>query len=304
MSAETGLLRLTKHHGAGNDFLVYRDPDGAWPLTPALASALCPRHTGVGADGLIRITSPGAAGGADLSMELRNADGSAAEMSGNGIRCAVQAAARAGMVTPPRIAVATGAGLKTVELVAGPSPSEASASVDMGLVRLGPETEAPPGASAARTADAGNPHLVVLVDDPASVDLRAMAAWAAGSFPEGVNVEVIAATSPRDLSLRVFERGAGATLACGTGSCAAAAAAHQWGLVGDRVEVANPGGTLGVMLQIQGGTREVMRATLSGPVAWVADVEVRPALVGAALRPRPAAEPVDPTRAAVTPGRS
>ena len=304
MSAETGLLRLTKHHGAGNDFLVYRDPDGSWPLTPALAVALCHRRTGVGADGLIRITAPGPAGGADLSMELRNADGSGAEMSGNGIRCAVQAAARAGMVAPPRIAVATGAGLKVVELVAGPPLSEASASVDMGLVHLGPEAEAPPGAKAARTADVGNPHLVVLVDDPASVDLAAMAAWAAGPYPEGVNVEVIAATSPRGLSLRVFERGAGATLACGTGSCAAAAVARHWGLVGDRVDVANPGGTLGVMLQIQGGGGEVVRATLSGPVSWVADVEVGPALVGAALRSGPEPEPVDPTRTAATPGRS
>ena len=277
-----------------------------WPLTATLARALCRRRTGVGADGLIRITSPSPVEGADLSMELRNADGSAAEMSGNGIRCAAQAAALAGMVPRTRIAVATAAGLKTVELVAGPTPWEASASVDMGLVTLGPETEVPAGARAAREADAGNPHLVVLVDDPASVDLQAMAASVAGSFPEGVNVEVIAATSSQDLVLRVFERGVGPTLACGTGSCAAAAVASRWGLVGDRVEVANPGGTLGVMLETQGGGGEVVRATLSGPVCWVADVEAGPALVeGASPSPSPlGAELVDSAISAATPGRS
>ncbi len=265
-----GTLRLSKRHGAGNDFLVLVDPDGSSPLSAPLARALCHRRTGVGADGLIRVT-PGR-DGADLVMELRNADGSEAEMSGNGMRCLAQAAAEAGLVDGPTFTVATAGGLRTVELRPSAAPAEGWASVDMGPVALGDEPPPPPGARRARRADVGNPHLVLLVDDPSSVDLPAAGPPAAVPYPGGVNVEFIAPVPgrPGHIDLVVWERGAGATLACGTGSVAAAEVARSWGLAGDTVTVHNPGGALEVAL----GPAPGDGTRLAGPVAKVADVVV------------------------------
>ncbi|MGH9089143.1 MAG: diaminopimelate epimerase [Acidimicrobiales bacterium] len=257
------MLELSKHEGAGNDFLVALGPA---PAGPELARALCDRRRGVGADGLIVVVpgEPGGAGvpGADLSMRLWNADGSEAEMSGNGIRCLAQAAVIAGLVSPPRFTVATAAGVRSVDYEPGPGAADATASVDMGEVRLGADL---PDLRATEV-DVGNPHLVVLVDDVDAVDLRSLAAELAPDYPRGVNVEVVA-PRPGGLAMRVWERGAGETLACGTGSCAAAAAARHWGLVGDRVQVVNPGGPLEVRLE---GTT----AVLAGPVRRVAGVTV------------------------------
>lgn len=278
-------LRLTKHEAAGNDFLVFVDQQSAWSLTAELASSLCDRRRGVGADGLIRITTPNADAG--LSMQLRNADGSPAEMSGNGIRCAAQAVVLAGLVRPPRFGIDTEAGLKTIHYQAEEEPWEATASVDMGRIVLGRERSLGAPVKNAREVSAGNPHLVVLVDEIAAVAPQEIAQSVAGEFPEGINVEVISATSTHHLELRVYERGAGMTLACGTGSCAAATAARSWGLVGDRVQVANPGGTLEVMLSVAPGASDVAEAVLSGPVRQVAEVLVGPALLrpGALVSP-------------------
>jgi diaminopimelate epimerase len=263
----TELLTLSKHEGAGNDFLVVLDPGGTLTLSEAHVRALCDRRRGVGADGLVRV-GPGRVG-ADLSMELRNADGGEAEMSGNGIRCLAQAAVAAGLVAPPRFTVSTGGGVRTVEYRPGPTPAEARAAVDMGRVKLGAE-EAVPGHGRARAVDVGNPHLVVLVTDPAHVDVAADGAAIEAGRPGGVNVEFVAPAGPDRLELRVWERGVGETLACGTGSVAAAAAARAWGLVGDRVLVQNPGGTLEVVL----GPEPDPEATLGGPVRRVAEVSV------------------------------
>src|SRR3954471_22162805 len=110
-------MRLTKHHGLGNDFLVLADPSGIRPITAELARAVCDRRRGVGADGLLRL-SPGT-NGAQLTMELRNADGSRAEMSGNGISCLAQAAVVAGLASDPSVTVSTDAGLRTVHVSPG-----------------------------------------------------------------------------------------------------------------------------------------------------------------------------------------
>jgi diaminopimelate epimerase len=269
-------LRLTKHHGAGNDFLVLVDLDGDRGPTAEVVRALCDRRFGVGADGVIRIR-PGT-DGADLTMELTNADGSTAEMSGNGMRCLAQAAVAAALVRPPTFTVATPGGVRTVEFAAGTDGVE-HASVDMGPARLGPER--PPAFTElrARLVDVGNPHLVLLVDDPAGVDVTEWGTKLQAEFPDGVNVECIApGPGPGALTLRVWERGAGETRACGTGSVASAAAAREWGLVGGEVVVHNPGGTLGVHLGTSG-------AVLSGPVAHVADVEVATSTLLAGRRP-------------------
>ena len=126
-------LRMSKHHGAGNDFLVVLDMDDELSLSASLVTALCDRRCGLGADGVLRV-GPGVA--SDLSMELRNADGGVAEMSGNGIRCVAQAAVDAGVVEAPTFTVATAAGVRTVEY-RSVAPGIGWASVDMGLATLG-----------------------------------------------------------------------------------------------------------------------------------------------------------------------
>ncbi len=262
-------LRLSKHEGAGNDFLVVVDADGAEALGPGLVRALCDRHRGLGADGVILVGPP--AGGAELSMELRNADGARAEMSGNGIRCLAQAAVDAGLVAPPRFTVATAAGVRTVEYQAGDRPGRAWAGVDMGVVTLGEDQPQEFTDRRARRVDVGNPHLVLLGPDPAGIDVGVLGPRLEAVHPGGMNIEFVSLAGPADtLVLRVWERGVGETLACGTGSCAAAAAAHSWGLVGRRVTVDNPGGPLEVTL----GEGPGDPVHLAGPVRKVADVVV------------------------------
>src|SRR3954469_15863907 len=126
-------MRLSKYPGLGNDFLVLIDADGNQPVDADLARRVCDRHRGVGADGLIRTTRSKAA---DLVMELWNADGSRAEMSGNGIRCLVHAAVDAGLVHGPLITVATDAGVKAVSRRSSTEPGVARFSVDMGVAKI------------------------------------------------------------------------------------------------------------------------------------------------------------------------
>jgi diaminopimelate epimerase len=274
---DTPTLLLTKHHGAGNDFLVLVDVEDRAPLDPALVRALCDRRFGIGADGVICITDGG--GQADLGMELRNADGSVAEMSGNGMRCLAQAAVAAGLVQPPAFTVMTLTGVRSVDYRPGRTPGSAEASVDMGVPVLGPDLPECAPEGRARHVDMGNPHLVLLGPDPSGVDVAGVGGRLQTTLEGGINVEFIAlGPGPDAITLRVWERGVGETQACGTGSAAAAAAAASWGLVGETVDVHNPGGTLRVALS-EGGVR------LSGPVRKVADVTVDPAEVLEAARP-------------------
>jgi diaminopimelate epimerase len=249
------LRNLQKWHGAGNDFLVDVIEHGTavW-WNAARARAVCARPTGVGADGLLVATV-----GSEISMELFNADGSIAEMSGNGIRCLAAAVRRATNAEWDSVLVETAAGPRTVTLsMAGDS---GSGSVEMGEVTFHDNLDGALG-----VADLGNPHVVV-VDD---------ASWSARQCEElaeqlakqvgGANVEFVTVLSNDHLAIRVIERGVGWTQACGTGSCASAAVAHRAGLTGSEVTVDNPGGALSVSLS---GSR----ARLSGPVQFVANVE-------------------------------
>ena len=232
-------MRLHKHHGLGNDFLIALDVD----IDADLARRVCERRTGVGADGLISVIGS--------TWRLLNADGSEAESSGNGLRCAAQAVARSKGVDDLDVTFETLAGARRVTLAGD------VASVEMGAV------------SVVRLDDAeaevttGNPHLVLRVDDPSTVDLLAL-----GEQHPEVNVELIAVAAPDELAFRVHERGAGITMACGTGSVAAAAAASAWGLVGRRVVVHNPGGDVTVDLNDDDS------ALLTGETVWIADVEI------------------------------
>ncbi len=245
---------LQKWHGAGNDFLVEvgSPADAAW-WTPARAAAVLDRHAGVGADGLLLATINDG-----VAMTLYNADGSTAEMSGNGARCLAAAVERATAAEWTELAITTPAGPKVVRLFL--EGDAGTGEVDMGTVTLGP---ALPGTLG--TAVVGNPHAVV-ADDPAwDRAERESRAAALSSAMGGANVEFVTVATRERLTMTVIERGVGWTRACGTGSVAAAAVAHAAGLVGGEVTVANPGGDLEVRLVGE-------RATLAGPVEFVADV--------------------------------
>lgn len=259
-------MRLTKHQGLGNDFLVLLDVNGVHAVTPDLARAVCDRHRGVGADGLLHVTS--GVGDADVTMVLYNADGSRAEMSGNGVRCLGQAVLQAGVVDGPRIRVATDAGVRSLEILATDHPATHVVTVDMGPVDDQGDTAEwlGQGVVAAAWASMGNPHLVLYAPD-ASPDVVELGRAVNDRTPGGANVEVIAIGDTSDeLMLEVFERGVGPTLACGTGACAAAAVAHRWGLVGSDVRVHMPGGTAHVTLT----ERTIL---LGGPTSSIGLVE-------------------------------
>jgi diaminopimelate epimerase len=270
-------MRVSKLHGAGNDFLVTVVLDGSDPPDAAVARALCDRHRGVGADGLIALL-PGI-DGADCTMELRNADGGIAEMSGNGIRCLAWVARREGLGGPDSLVVDTAGGRR--EVVTHFEDPVPHASVDMGPVTFEP-ADIPLDASSAfdlevsyhgthYTGDAagvGNPHLVLLVDDVAHARVTQHGPHLEHDerFPKGANVEFVEPVDSGHLRMRVWERGVGETLSCGTGVCAAAAVARRRGLVDDELVVDVPGGTHHVSL---GDT-----VVLGGPVRHVFDVEV------------------------------
>jgi diaminopimelate epimerase len=274
-------VRMSKLHATGNDFLVW-----SW-LTPnagvegalgVQAAALCDRHRGIGADGLI-VVKPGT-DGADVEMLLFNADGTPAEMSGNGIRCLAWAAVRDG-AGDGELIVGTDAGRRQVEYVADPSGALSYGNVDMGPVTFEPaaiplDAPTPFGLTAefhgveyeGDAAGMGNPHLVLFVDDPATARViqHGPRLEQDPRFPRRTNVEFVAVTAPDELTMRVWERGVGETLSCGTGACASAAVAHRRGLVGEHVAVQVPGGELVVDI---GDT-----IRLGGPVEHVFDVDV------------------------------
>jgi diaminopimelate epimerase len=300
------MLTLVKYQGLGNDFLVALDgraldaagaelaghapaaagvaglPTDGGDLTGGLARALCDRHTGVGADGILVLRAAGSGG--DVRMELRNADGGRAETSGNGLRCFALATVEAGLVPGPEVIVETDAGARRAVLRRREGSGSADVSVEMGRVRVarsGPVADAAlPGSRAlpwpSWSVDAGNPHLVLLAPSLEGVAIAAIGPMLERQRPGGQNVE-IATYEPAagELSLVVWERGAGVTLACGSGSVAAAAALHFAGICPARVRVHNPGGMAEVILS--GDDPLAVTAELAGPVHRVARIEVDPA---------------------------
>jgi diaminopimelate epimerase len=257
-------LMVTKHHGLGNDFLVAFHP-GVEDL-PALARQLCDRRRGLGADGLLIAES---AEGYAARMWLYNADGSRAEMSGNGIRCFAQAVAmRRGDLHPQRIL--TDAGDRDVKLWTTAAADTVLASVSMGpaMPLDAPAAWHELGLDSMRPVahlSLGNPHSVVAVDDVHAVDLLE-----AGSIVPHVNLEIIhAGPEPHAITMRVHERGAGITEACGTGATAAAWAAAKWGLVGSDVRE--------ITVHMDGGDAKVVlgdELTLIGPATYVGRMTV------------------------------
>jgi diaminopimelate epimerase len=258
-------LSLAKYHGLGNDFLILLDLEDRAPIGAELARALCDRHRGIGADGLIRATEGTA--GARLTFALRNADGSVAEMSGNGMRCLAQAALDAGMVVAGvPFVVATAAGPRTVTVRPAGGPAQAWASVEMGRAVIeGGDSERCNVGHGQLRVNLGNPHLVVLGPDPAGVAVGELGPLLENQVPGGQNVEFVAlGPGPDEITMRVWERGVGETEACGTGACAAAVALARWGRVGTRVTVHQRGGDADVEVRADG------TVVLSGPTERVA----------------------------------
>jgi diaminopimelate epimerase len=257
MEMMIGGLSVSKHHGAGNDFLIVIDLENQVQLTDDEVRRLADRHFGLGADGVILVS--GGTGGGEVTMSLRNSDGSFAEISGNGLRCVVHEVVRSGIVAPGDFSVMTGAGLRRVSC-SEPDGLRAWTSADMGTLIL---EDLDPTNRKARV-NVGNPHLVIAVDDVRIVDVAGEGARLQEELPGGINVEWIHSSGEGRLEMVVYERGVGPTLACGSGSCAAAFAARALGLSGDKVVVENPGGPLEVSLSGDG-------AVLSGEVTLIAD---------------------------------
>jgi len=245
-------LRFTKVQGLGNDFILvdgFAEKINLDEL-PALAVRMCDRRFGVGADGLVPLL-PSAR--ADVQMRIFNSDGSEAEMCGNVTRCAAKYLYEHGVIRQEKIRVETLAGIMVPELlVEGGRVS--LIRVDMGEPRL-ERTEIPMAGPAGRVVDEplpvdgagyrvtavsmGNPHCVIFVPDVESVPLREIGPRIETHpvFPKKINVEFIQVLAPDEVRMKVWERGAGETMACGTGACAAAVAAHLNGLTGRRVTV-------------------------------------------------------------------
>jgi diaminopimelate epimerase len=283
-------LRVWKYQATGNDFVVTHDPDDRAPLSEDEVAALCDRRFGIGADGAIRVTID--ADGAPF-MDYRNADGSLAETCGNGLRCVARFLADRGVLGDDAVEVRTVAGLHTVEPVAGGrirvgmgQPNFTKAAIPM----RGPAWETflnepvDLGGGVTLTASAvsiGNPHLVLFVDeDPARYHVAHIGAVLERDdrFPEGTNVE-FARVHDGQIVARVWERGSGETLACGSGACAIGVAAHEAGLTGPATVVRFPGGPLEVERSEDGSVR------LTGDAARVFETTVD---VEALIAARPA----------------
>jgi diaminopimelate epimerase len=302
-------MRFAKGHGTGNDFVILPDPDGRLELSASLVARLCDRHTGLGADGVLRVVrtaaaatpatfatpatpatpatfatpatlgtsatpvtpaSPGTPAAVEWFMDYRNADGSVAEMCGNGVRVFVQYLLESGLAAGPEVNVLTRAGVRRVLV-----EPDGQLTVDMGEVRVGGEGVVQLGALQASglAISVGNPHLACIIDGPvAAVDLAAPRLLSANGRVGEVNVEVVRIIGDREIEMRVHERGSGVTLSCGTGAVAAAVAAAA--TVGDwppeqaaAWTVHVPGGTLAV-------TPSATASLLTGPAEIVARGEL------------------------------
>ncbi|MBB6172849.1 diaminopimelate epimerase [Nocardiopsis mwathae] len=274
-------MRFAKGHGTENDFVILPDPDGSLDLTPAMVAALCDRRAGIGGDGVLRVVRtralgevlPEAAASAascEWFMDYRNADGSLAEMCGNGVRVFARYLIASGLSEGTAFGVGTRAGARHVAIEA-----DGDVTVDMGRPEiLGKGSAAlADGTVHGTRVSVGNPHLACPVDRPvAEIDLTARPVLDPADFPEGANVEVFAETAPGVLEMRVYERGSAETRSCGTGIVAAAAAATPPG-EGATWRVRVPGGECIVYLDADG-------ARLRGPAVILAEGEVDEARLG------------------------
>ena len=237
-------MRFTKMEGLGNDYIYLNGLDGLPEDLPALARRMSNRHFGVGSDGIICICPSDRA---DFRMRMFNADGSEGEMCGNGIRCLGKYVYNKRLTNKKKLTIETGGGLRTLELLTQDGLVKA-VRVNMGRpqVRTAMELTAGGRMWQITPVSIGNPHAVLFVDRPEELDLEQLGPCFEhhAAFPQGVNTEFVRCAAPDRLVMRVWERGSGETLACGTGACAALAAAVVQGKCGRRTAVELPGGVL------------------------------------------------------------
>jgi diaminopimelate epimerase len=274
-------IAFVKGHGTENDFVLLPDLDARLDLTPALVARICDRRAGVGADGVLRVVraaddpaSRAQAGEAEWFMDYRNADGSAVEMCGNGIRVFARYLVDTGLAALGEVPVATRDGVKRVRL-----GTSGDVTVDMGPATFpGPEdlkVSVEGRAWPAVAVDVGNPHAVVLVDRLSDAGPLTEAPLVDPAFPQGVNVEFVTRRGDAHVAMRVHERGVGETRSCGTGACAAmVVAARRAGAAPETTYVVDvPGGRLHVATRADG------HVELTGPAVLVASGELADGLL-------------------------
>ncbi len=286
MSAHT--YEFEKLQGAGNDFVFVEDLDDALDITAQEVKDLCDRHKGIGADGVIVVKPPENTAN-DGFMHYINADGTLAQMCGNGVRCFAKYLVdhKIAGTDGRELRIETRAGLKTVSPTIDADGKLIEATVNMGMPILAPEAipttldsnattaagvpyckevplDSPFGIFRFTCVSMGNPHAVAFVDDVDAIDIEKVGAYfeSCSAFPEKANIE-FASICPEGIRMRVYERGCGETLACGTGACATAVAAYLTERTGRMSDLILKGGTLHIAYQPNG---EVL---MTGPAAYV-----------------------------------
>jgi diaminopimelate epimerase len=276
---KTRPLSFSKMHGAGNDFVLLDGFHQTLPALSPLTHAMCDRHFGIGADGLMAASPSNTS---DIRMAYFNSDGSEGEMCGNGIRCFAKFAYEKGLTAKTTFTVETRAGEKEVRLKLDAAGEVASVSVDMGrplfsseqvptILAGSPAVKAPIDAGGravyVTALRMGVPHCVILVDDMDATDVDGLGRIIEShpAFPEKVNVNFMQVISPREFIIKTYERGAGHTLACGTGCCSCAAAGRLMGILESEVTARAEGGTLFIRVSKE------YELTMEGPAAFICD---------------------------------
>ena len=269
-------MDFVKMHGLGNDFVFIEDKTGQDQDYTALARAMCNRHTGIGADGLIVIVDSRVA---DVRMRIINSDGSEAEMCGNGIRCFAKYVYDSGIIEKKQFTVETPAGIMEPEITVGADNKAELITINMGRPSFN-RSEIPMEGADGRVLNEdlcvdgenwkitsllmGVPHTVTYVDDVDSVDIEKIGPLFEKheAFPKHTNINFAQQMDDRTVKVRTWERGAGATLACGTGSCSVAVASFLNGRTGREVDIQLPLGTLHIEYREEDGN-----VYMTGPAA-------------------------------------
>lgn len=269
-------MDFVKMHGLGNDFVFIEDKTGQDKDYTALARAMCNRHTGIGADGLIVIVDSRVA---DVRMRIINSDGSEAEMCGNGIRCFAKYVYDNGIIEKKRFTVETPAGIMEPEITVGADNKAELITINMGRPLFN-RSEIPMEGAEGRVLNEdlcvnganwkitsllmGVPHTVTYVDDVDTVDIEKIGPLFEKheAFPKHTNINFAQQMDDRTVKVRTWERGAGATLACGTGSCSVAVASFLNGHTGREVDIQLPLGTLHIEYREEDGN-----VYMTGPAA-------------------------------------
>lgn len=274
-------VKFTKMHGAGNDYIYVNTLECPVPDPAAASVAWSAPHTGIGSDGLVLIGKPADGVEADYSMRIFNADGSEAMMCGNASRCIGKYLYEKGLCRKRTIRLATLSGVKVLQLHVGADDKVDSVTVDMLAPSFHNPSQYDEAAGDALTAafrtfrgtfvSMGNPHFVTFVDDIRSIDIAKYGRLLERdtAFPERCNIEFAQLTADGAVRTRVWERGSGITMACGTGACATAVAAASTGRTGRTADIVMDGGTLHIEWNAQDG-----HVYMTGPAAFVFEGEV------------------------------